>query len=570
MALAVFPGNFAMAEINALKLPSPPPQAVPSEVQVQRWGEARISLRIAGSAVAPEFRIRDRPRSGSLSDPVRTDELSGEVLYRHTGGEQELEDSFSYSVKSTRGVSAPAKVTIKIVDPPPDFAVPESIDFGELIAGTESEPFLLEIRNRGGGTIEGKIEVTTGWRIERETGYRLGMYDLAIFTLVAAPKSPGATVGSVSFSSHPGYGTKLKVRALPALSVVPPELEMKPSAPGLAREARLTLANAGPNPVAVHLQGDRRLLLPKPFSVAGESRTTITVALPAADVASFSGTIQIEGDGFDFIIPVKASSEGPPLRIDPDRISFGDVQAAATGRAQAMLTNLGETAVEVVLGAQDPVAIEGPTRLLLQPGESKPIAIRWSPARPGNLRSQLDARSPVGDVSAALEGVALPSRNEKPAPESKSQQQPTPAPPTLAAIDSVRVKDRTTREFKVAWNLPKGSEPCRFRLERSQLRVGPGGKGLFEWIPLQNVTYTRNGSTVTAHVTGLSPGQPCTMRIAVIGPGNKTLPSAPFQVQLNPEPRRWSPPWFWLGGLVLVGAASWRAWRAVRNRRQHA
>jgi hypothetical protein len=522
----------APGEINALKLPSPPAQAIPATVDVERWGEVSIPLRVAGIAVAPEFRIRDLPRFGKLSEPSRLDDLSGAITYSHTGGETETADSFSYSVRSTKGTSAPAKVTIRIVDPPADFAAPHALDFGEAVAGAESDTVILEIRNRGGGVIEGNIETPDGWRLEGGPDYRLRTKESAVFGLVATPRLPGTPTGRLRYTSNPGVETELKVRALPPLAVSPDSLELSAPAPGLAREARLTVANRGPEPLSVHLSGDPRLALPKPFSVASSAETTVTVSLPASDLAPIDAPLRLESEGFDATIPVRAGGAGALLRIEPAQVDFGEVAVGETGSAEVALRNLGPDPVEASLSLPPPLSLEGPIRVIVEPSAAMPVAIRWQPERPGTLRAKLSARSPAGDAEAVAVGRAF-SRTEAPATGTAPAATPAPAPPV-------------------------------YRIERSRIRMSPEGKAVLEWFPFQDVEIWRDGQEMLAHAKGFSPGEACTMRILTIPRPGESIPSAPFQIQLNPLPARGLPAWTWL--LSLPAATGILLW--IRKRKK--
>ena len=148
------------------------PEPNPLSVEVRQGEKVQITLS-AFSLTSPiiRYRIREKPRLGTLSPAPYVDGKTGLVTYTPAPGGGAGEDEFTYSVQSEAGVSAPETVKIKIVDSDPALTAPLDVDFGEVVPG-ESARRKITLENIGGGTAEGTVQVpgrAGAWRAQRNT-----------------------------------------------------------------------------------------------------------------------------------------------------------------------------------------------------------------------------------------------------------------------------------------------------------------------------------------------------------------------------------------------------------------
>lgn len=137
-----------------------PPIAVATNVSVWRGDRINITLRGFQANNPIAYEIARQPRHGRLAPIVQPnpDRVSvstdGSVVYAHDNSDDSTTDEFTFRARGVRGggVSAPAKVSITIMDRPPVLTAPAVLDF-EAAAG-ETMTRSLGLTNAGGGILQ--------------------------------------------------------------------------------------------------------------------------------------------------------------------------------------------------------------------------------------------------------------------------------------------------------------------------------------------------------------------------------------------------------------------------------
>src|SRR5579862_2467056 len=206
--------------------PSRLPQPVPITVDVRRGESVTITFRIYGKRTEDvRFKIRSQPQLGKLSGVTPTGRDTATIVYRNSGDVTHLHDSFTYAAQTSDGVSGPAEVTINVLEDPPILAIPDEINFGNVLAGgTSQREFTVE--NRGGGLVEGNIEADLPWRIDGNNAYRLGHGESQSFTVTLATQEGRALRGEIRYSSHADRVTTLKAASTLPFTVAQKDLEL--------------------------------------------------------------------------------------------------------------------------------------------------------------------------------------------------------------------------------------------------------------------------------------------------------------------------------------------------------
>ena len=110
-----------------------PPQPVSQKVMVKRGASVEIPLKIHGTrSQTLAWIIRQPPLHGKLSEVRATGQEAAAVTYRPPADLRVVSDRFTFSVRSTEGISAPVDVTIAITDDAPQISAPAEMNVGRI------------------------------------------------------------------------------------------------------------------------------------------------------------------------------------------------------------------------------------------------------------------------------------------------------------------------------------------------------------------------------------------------------------------------------------------------------
>ena len=179
-----------------------PPQPVEQKATVKRGGSVEVPLKIYGTrAQTLAWIIKQGPAHGKLSTVRATGAESAVVTYRPPADFGVVSDRFTFSVRSSEGVSAPVEVVIAITDDPPQIRALGEMEFGTLLVGRKKTK-TLEISNVGGGIAEGLLEVGAPWAVEGAKDYRLPAGERRVVKIMFAPDRIGRFESEVKFTSQ--------------------------------------------------------------------------------------------------------------------------------------------------------------------------------------------------------------------------------------------------------------------------------------------------------------------------------------------------------------------------------
>ncbi|MEO7319720.1 MAG: hypothetical protein ABIZ56_12080, partial [Chthoniobacteraceae bacterium] len=150
-----------------------PPQPMEQKAAVKRGDTVDIPLKIYGTrAQTLSWIIKQAPLHGKLSGVRATGAESAVVTYRPPADLRVISDRFTFSVRSSEGVSAPVEVAVTITDDAPRISATAELDFGSLLIGASAAK-TLEFSNAGGGIAEGAMEVDAPWKLAGARDYKL-------------------------------------------------------------------------------------------------------------------------------------------------------------------------------------------------------------------------------------------------------------------------------------------------------------------------------------------------------------------------------------------------------------
>lgn len=520
------------------------------------------------------YQIKGGPAHGKLSELKAVNSETWSVTYEPPADLNVTADRFIFAVQNSAGVSAPAEVTVAIVDQEPRLIIPDALEYPTILVG-ETAVRQIEIFNRGGGLAKGEIIVPAPWKLEGEAKYALGAEESANFRIIFAPAQAGGDRGEIRFTSHPEIVTVIRGTAELPLSVEPLRVILQHEPGNGVRNGNLVLINRTSQTRVFQIATDPRLKVAPSVEVPGGGRIDVPVSIPATDVAPFNGELKVESPGLSVAVLVQADKVAAILRLPQTQFSFGLADAAFGKQIPCEIENTGGTPTQVTVEISAPFAVN-PMNFDLRAGEKKSLALLLLKGDPGRFRTRLTFRA--GPVSAEAEvdgelakGINMPGgrRADTRAPQSTLPRvreiEPTAWKPDLNLAKLIRVVSVTPTSAQIEW--PTELTPATaFRLERAMMTRDTSGELRTAWVEVAKVAITRESTRYLADVSDLSPQQSQTMRVVpmVDGQPRKAL----FTLDFFTPPKRVSgfKPGlihYLLIALALVGGFAY--WQRRRN-----
>ena len=553
----------------------PPPPALPQNVTVARGERIDIPLRIYGKQSEPlRYLIKTPPAHGKLSEPRSINREVSVVTYEPPADLRVTADRFTFSVQNHAGVSAPVEVTIAIADLPAQLAVAHSLDFGELLAGGTATRE-IEVANRGGGLVEGEIEVDPPFKVEGRRKYRLEAGDYTYFKIVFTPSEGGLFRREVRYTSHREFATTLAGSAQTPISAEPAKLELRAGSDSALRTGAFEIVNRTGDALTFQLHGGSRLQLPATVGVAAHGRAAIAVSTRPEDVAALEDEVRVASAGFALRIPIKAAKVGPLLRLTQRNLALGRVDATRGARATVELENAGGTTAKVTAEIAPPFLVNEPS-FDLRPGEKKQLALILRPGETQRYRTWL--KFLAGAVTAELEieaemvgmsgsssaGSTDPAARRQPAPVLDPADLP-PWTPDLDLAKAIRVTAVTATSANLEWPADLNGAAL-YDFERLILTRDSAKELRNAWVKIPKTNFSRQGPLWVASLTGLSPQQSQTVRVVPLDAEGRPGPAL-FRLDFHTAPPRALPKPRALPSLVVVLLVAGGAllWKRVRR-----
>jgi hypothetical protein len=378
------------------RLPMIPPAVIEQSVTVERGGTVTIPLGIRGTrAGTMTFLIRTPPKAGKVSEVVSLSRETAEVRYTPPPETAVVEERFTYAVQTAEGVSAPATVIIRIIDPlPPSplLEVPDTVDFGSLVQGGFTVRKIV-LKNIGGGLVSGEIAATVPWRVEGKRNYALGAGESQEFTIGVLSQFVGNLTGELRYSSSPDRVTLLRMECYSAVDARDSTIQLYQNPDETFRQGSVEVFSRVAVPLAIRVRcGPRVTATPASFTIAPRGSATVILRTLDGDLAPFQEPFYFCGEGVTLRIVAEAAPASAILRFGAARILFGADSVTGRSRACVDLMNLGATPVTVALNTSAPFKLEV-ARAVVRPGEQLPVCVVLRDWPPGGAHGVLEARS---------------------------------------------------------------------------------------------------------------------------------------------------------------------------------
>lgn len=573
--LPLFCADAAEKKKDTRPMLDPPPPARPQSLTVARGQRIDVPLKIYGvQSDTLRYLIKTPPAHGKLSDLRAISREVSAVTYEPPADLAVTADRFTFSVQNHAGVSAPVEVTISIIDEPPRLAIPHTVEFAELLAGTTAVKE-IEVANRGGGRIEGDVEVDPPFKVEGRRHYRLEAGDYTYFKIVFAPAEGGLFRREIRYTSDREFITTLIGSAQTPISAEPARIELRHGADSAVRTGAFEIVNRTGEPLTFKLNGGGRLQLPTTVSVTAHGRSMIAVSTRADDVAEIEDEVRIESEGFALRVPVRAFKVGPILRLAQHNLALGRIDATRGARSSVELENIGGTTATVSAEISPPFSLSE-TTFDVRPGEKKRVSLlvppgtaqryrTWLKFKAGNANAELEVEAElVGGMAASRPSQDETTEATRPARKASPDDE-TPWMPDLNVAKDIRVTGITSTSANIQWPIELNGA-AKFRLDRLILTRDSAKELRNAWVEIPKITFARQGHLWVASLTGLEPQQSQTVRVVSLDPGGRPKEEL-FRLDFYTHPKRALPRPSLLSTLltVLVAIGGFILWKRIRR-----
>jgi hypothetical protein len=551
-------------------IPPAPPQPVEQKVTVKRGGSVDIPLKIYGTrSQTLAWIIRKPPVAGKLSSIRATGAEAAVVTYRPPADLGVVSERFTFSVRSSEGVSAPVEVSIAITDDPPQINSPGELDFGVLLVGASATK-ALEFSNSGGGIAEGTIEVSAPWKIEGARRYKLAAAEMLVTKIVFAPERAGKFEGEVKFTSQPDRAVIVRGIAEEPLAVAPAELTLRQDAGRPLRAASFELRNNTGAALDVAVTASPRVIVRTPLRVPPHGLVTVPVQVAESDTAALDETVVFTAGEIAARLALKAKALPALVRAQPESVIF---RRGAGSTEKVVFQNVGGMEAKVTLAIGAPFAVSE-AGFSLAPGAAKEVALSLAAPVSGGSQAMLKVGAEGGGFEVPVEVagstgpdiVIAPRRPPAPAPARvRRDGEPSgtvvaPSGPYSATVESVSANAASFR-----WS-GAPAEGAQFRCLQRILTVDENGELATTFQDYSASKIAQHGSENVATVEKLEPGKSYLFRIDSVL-ADAATPVTFAQIR-TPSPRVRKSPISLVGALVIlaIAAGGISIWQRSRSR----
>jgi len=535
-------------EISAPPLAVPIPRSVKAEVK--RGGSVELTLGIYGrEGESVTFRIQTQPRYGQISEPKMVSSTAAVITYRNSGDFTHLRDAFTYEAKTSEGVSAPATVEITVTDDPPIFAMPDKIDFGEMVIGSTAKKE-IELENQGSGIIDGVMDVDKMWKIEPKENYHLGPGEKQLFVIEFSAQTDGEFRGEIHYSDYPDRETSLHASVKPPFSVLPEVVELRNARGDPVRTGSFEVTNETDEPEKVEITLPSHVQGPKEIELAAAEKKTVTVKTSPEYVEPLEGSAVLSVPAWKKTLTVRGAVVGPILRTTPEAISFGETTVGNDLTTNLTVKNGGGYQAIVAVSIPPPFQIaEEDASFPLGPGAEKSIPVTFAARDTGDFNDWIRIEAAENDLSIRVQARVAPGPVSTNVPlatlmaaggsvSGNGQPAAKPKVSDVPAISRIFLRKVQATTCEMSWKPPARGE-LRYEIESRRLSLDSQKNLQVDWVPFTNFSTTTVGNEIRARLSGLPPQYPCAIRIRSIDSnGEVSASSRPVYFATKPK---WHP-----------------------------
>jgi len=401
-------------ETEKFGYPTPEPKNV--SVSFVTGGTVGVSLEASTRYMGTlKFEIREQPKYGNLS-AVRT-HADGElnhvsVTYTHTGGDEALNDRFTYVVKiGESSASVPGVVTLVGKRAMPLLNVVEHPNFKAVKPG-DTEIGRLVVQNGGTAALDSVVAWPTPFfgppRLQLAPG------QTQEYLVQAKP----AVVGDYKLNLElqpgvPSSQVKGGISCLVPYVVSPGSLELIYDNASGNRKGSVRVSNAGDIAISLKVEGDPRLQVVEMLEIASKESVEVALALADDDVKAFRGELAIVQGAHREKVFVSALPEpAQPRLVSPadGKIAFGTVEKGKTGESRFIVANDGGEDLVLTIADSPPFVLGREVPLVVAGGSQVEYLLKFQSEQGGNFAKQLSINGGATKLGLNVSGTLFDPR----------------------------------------------------------------------------------------------------------------------------------------------------------------
>lgn len=306
---------------------------------------------------------------------------------------------------------------------------PNTVQFGHVNVGS-STSMAIKMTNTGNAPIVFSGEKYFSSPSLTMTGFKLPV-TLAVgqsltFTVKFAPTIVGGDSGSIAFLSNAANNDVVLwmngsgVAATAAkVSAVPASAAFGSVAVGSTNSQTIQLKNAGTSPLSISAitaigTGFSVSGLKLPLALAVGTTANLTLAFAPKSAGAVTGSATITGNFTTVSVPTSGTGVATTASLSASATteSFGNVTVGTSDSATVSLTNTGNASVTIssVTSGVTGVTASGGTNVILSPGQSTSVALKFAPTKAGAVSGNVvvasTAKNSPIDIAVSGDGVA--------------------------------------------------------------------------------------------------------------------------------------------------------------------
>ncbi len=449
--------------------------------------KTEIDLRVVGRIQEPlKVLIRKKPRSGTLSEPVRINRNTFRVFYSAPADGFEGADFFTYAAQSVDSpVSYSAQVQISIRQKPAQLEFPSLLDFGTVPVGDTREMHVV-VHNSGGKTVQLRPTLNRPWVLIDEVPISISRGETKKIRIAFSPVSSGVFASKFTIDGDCKGAISLRGASENPLQW-PAEAILFTSKKRDNPESGVLFTNPTDTPRNLVFQWPDFLQAPSHITIDPRSSIDIPIRLKAIPSFSWEGSVPFSSGNFEGSLAVVVEAAQARVELEPSTPqNLGEFPIGSSAKGFLRLTNSGGRAARLTIAVPNWIKLNpSPAAFLVKPGEFADFEATVTPQKVGAF----DFSLPVNSDSETIGTFRLKATARAAQPIEKLLAMPVSAPtslsppPPVAAIPPVQeifLLDSTPHSITMSWKVPHGADG--FVLEFR--RIVPMDNGLIneEWI----------------------------------------------------------------------------------------
>ena len=527
--------------------------------------KTEIDLRVVGRIQEPlKVLIRKKPRSGTLSEPVRLNRNTFRVVYSTPADGIEGVDFFSYAAQSVDSpVSYSAQVQISIRQRPAQLEFPSSLDFGIVPVG-DTRDMQLVVHNSGGETVHLRPPLNRPWALVDPLPISISGGETKKIRIAFSPVSSGVFADKFTIDGDSNRAISLRGASENPLQW-PTEAILFTSKKRDNPEASVLFTNPTDTPRNLVFQWPDFLQAPSHITIDPESSIDIPIRLKAIPSFSWEGSVPFSCGNLEGSLAVVVEAAPPRVELEPSTLqNLGEFPFGTAANSTLLLRNSGGRAVRLTMDVPKGIKVTpSPTGLLLEPGNALTFQALVSPPKEGTFDFLLPVHSDSEPLGAFC--IRVSARAAQPverlltiSPTPDVAKKPDSPVADIPPIQECFLVEATEHSVTISWKLTS-PDTKSFLIERREIKPEGDGRVKAVWKQWEGADVQISGDSVTAHFRKLPPGTFWNIRITGIDSNGLAgqPPKGHFRIETKPMSPLF-PTWVW-ASLVLVAtvAVAW-------------